>query len=168
VALEGLGEATLGAGRRKQTIVYIAVGTGIGGVKIHDGIICPTAHGFEPGFQIINYDGHMGYFEEFAGGLAMEKIFGSKPEDLKSENTWEKETRILSIGIHNAIVFWSPEIVILGGGVMQAVNLAKLSGYIAEEMKIFPKLPEIVRSELGEKSGLYGALVYLKQQRTGY
>ena len=53
VALEGLGEATYGAGRRKLTVVYMAIGTGIGGVKIHEGKICPTAAGFEPGFQII-------------------------------------------------------------------------------------------------------------------
>jgi len=168
VALEGLGEATYGAGRRKETVAYMAVGTGIGGVKIHDGKICPTAFGFEPGFQIINYDGRAGYLEEFAGGPAMEKVFGAKPEDLKNEADWEKETRILAIGIHNAIVFWSPEIMILGGGIMQSINLAKLTGYITEELKIFPTGPLIVRSELGEKSGLYGALAYLKQQSPGY
>jgi predicted NBD/HSP70 family sugar kinase len=168
VALEGLGEATSGAGRRKQTVAYMAIGTGIGGVKIHEGKICPTAMGFEPGFQIIDYNGKIGYFEEFAGGPAMEKVFGAKPEEIINEEAWEKETRILSIGIHNAIVFWSPEIVILGGSVMQSVDLTKLTDYIAKEMKIFPKLPEIVRSELSEKSGLVGALAYLKQQSPSY
>jgi glucokinase len=168
VTLEGLGEAINGAGRRKQTVVYMAVGTGIGGVKIHEGKVCPTAMGFEPGFQIINYDSQTGYFEEFAGGKAMEKVYGCKPEDIKDKGAWENETRILSIGIHNAIVFWSPEIVILGGGVMESVDLSQLTEYIEEEMKIFPKLPEIVRGELGEKAGLYGALEYLKQQNSGY
>jgi glucokinase len=168
VALEGLGEATNGAGRRKQTIAYMAIGTGIGGVKIHDGKICPTASGFEPGFQIIDYDGEFGYFEEFAGGKALERVFGDKPEKINDQEMWEKETRILSIGIHNAMVFWSPEIVILGGGVMQSIDIRKLTEYITEEMKIFPKVPEVVRSELGEKSGLYGALAYLSQQNPGF
>ncbi len=161
-AMEGLGEATMGAGRRKQTVAYLSIGTGIGGVKIHDGKICPAAAGFEPGHQIIDWGGKAGYLEHFASGRAMEKIFNRKPEEIDEPEIWEKETRLLAIGIHNAIVFWSPEMVILGGGLMQKIDLEYLKNLIREELIIFPVLPEIVRSELGEKSGLYGALAYLK------
>jgi glucokinase len=164
VALEGLGEASAGAGRRKQIVGYLAVGTGIGGVKIVEGKIDPAVAGFEPGHQIFSFDETVGYWEDFASGSAIEKLMNKRPEQVTDPDVWEKETRLLSIGIHNAIVMWSPEMVILNGGVMQAVDIEKLKVYIAEEMRAFPSLPEIVRGELGDKAGLYGALVYMKQK----
>ncbi len=168
VAMGGLGEATMGAGRRSQIVAYLSVGTGIGGVKVVDGKICPNVWGFEPGHQIIDVNGKVGYWEEFAGGKAMEKIFGKKPEDITDTAVWDQETRLLAVGIHNVILLWSPEILILGGGVMKKINIRKLSEYVALEMEMFPKLPEIVPGQLEEKSGLYGALAYLKNQNPGY
>jgi glucokinase len=168
VAMGGLGEATMGAGRRSQIVAYLAVGTGIGGVKVADGKICPNAWGFEPGHQIIDVNGKVGYWEDFAGGSAMEKIFGKKPEEISDETIWDQETRLLAIGVHNVILLWSPEILIMGGGVMKKINISKLAEYVAFEMEMFPKLPEIIPGQLGEKSGLYGALEYLKSQNPGY
>jgi glucokinase len=168
VAMGGLGEATVGAGRRNQIVAYLSVGTGIGGVKVVDGKICPNVWGFEPGHQIIDVNGKVGYWEEFAGGKALEKIFGKKPEDISDTVIWDQETRLLAVGIHNVILLWSPEILILGGGIMNKINIRKLADYVALEMEMFPKLPEIVSGQLGEKSGLYGALAYLKDQNPGY
>jgi glucokinase len=167
-ALEGLGEATMGAGRRKQIVAFLTVGTGIGGVKVEDGRICPNLWGYEPGHQIIDVNGKVGYWEEFAGGPAMEKVYGKKPEEIKDEAVWDQETRLLAIGIHNLILFWSPEILILGGGILKSIDLEKLKSYVREEMTMFPKIPEMVRSELGEKSGFYGAMAYLKAQNPGF
>lgn len=162
VALEGLGEAIIGAGRRKRIVAFVAVGTGIGGVKIEDGKICPNVFGFEPGHQIIENDGEFGYLESFAGGAGMKRAFGKAPEDISDEEVWEAETRILAIGLHNIILLWSPEMLILSGGVMKSVKLPKLIKMIEEQMQMFPKLPQIVPGELTEKAGLYGALEYLK------
>lgn len=162
VAMEGLGEALVGAGRRKRLVGFIAIGTGVGGVKIEDGKICGNAYGFEPGHQIIDVDGEVGYFEDFVSGSGLKRAYGVESEEIKDPQIWETETQLLSIGLHNALVFWSPEILILGGSIMKSIDLESLKGQIKKQMRIFPNMPEIVCGELQEKAGLYGALQYLK------
>ncbi len=158
--LEAIGEANLGAGRRKQSVAYLTIGTGIGGALIIDGKPVSTYQGFEPGHQIIFSDDKVGYWEEMASGSAMKLIYGKEAKDISEEKIWEDETRLLALGINNVIVLWSPEIVILGGGLMNRIDLKKLTAIIKEQLTIFPKCPEIARAELGEKSGLYGALIF--------
>lgn len=163
VEMEGLGEAAAGAGRRKQIVVYLGIGTGIGGVKIVDGKVCPRVYGFEPGHQIIDASGEVGYLESFAGGAAMKKMFGKEPWEIEDNQIWEREAQLISIGIHNAIMFWSPEIVILGGSLMQKIDLGLVKKLLSQQLKMLPKMPEIALGELGDKAGLYGALTLLKE-----
>ena len=65
----------------------------------------------------------------------------------------------LARGIHNTIVFWSPEIVILGGGKMNdpKINIPKLRKQLKKTLTIYPKLPVIKRAKLGDVGGLWGA-----------
>jgi len=162
VVMEGLGEARVGAGRRKQIVAFLGIGTGIGGVKLVDGKISPAAYGSEPGHMIIEADGEVGYWENFASGAAMEHMYGKKPEEIDDVQIWDSELKLLAVGIHNVIMMWSPEIIIFGGGVSNKLDFEKLATLVKQEMIMFPKLPEMVVSELGDKSGLYGALEYIK------
>lgn len=158
VEMEGLGEATNGAGRRSRIVVYLAIGTGIGGVKIEDGKVCANKFGFEPGHQIIDVDGEVGYLEDFASGSAMKKIYGKPPEEIDDPDIWEKQSRLITIGIHNAIVMWSPEVVLLGGGLMNKIQVSRLKEMLGASLKIFPQLPDVRMGELGDSAGLYGCL----------
>jgi predicted NBD/HSP70 family sugar kinase len=159
VEMEGLGEANFGAGRRKSPVVMLSVGTGVGGVKIDNGTVSQNEFGFEPGHMILDVDGGIGYFEDFVSGSAMERIYGRKPQNIDDPEVWNRETQLLAIGIHNLIVLWSPQIVILAGGVMNKIDPEKLKSLISVQMKVFPNLPEIKLGELGDKAGLYGSLI---------
>jgi glucokinase len=161
--MEGLGEATVGAGRRKRIVGYLTIGTGIGGVKIEDGKICPRTYGFEPGYQIVDINDEMGYLEDFAGGAGLQKIYGRLPEEIDDPEAWNKETQLIAVGIHNAILFWSPEIIVLGGSLMQKIKISDLKAKLILQMKRLPKLPELVMGELQDKAGLYGALEYIRK-----
>jgi predicted NBD/HSP70 family sugar kinase len=157
----GLGEARVGAGRRTSLVGFLTIGTGIGGCKFVDGEADPRTYGFEPGHMIISNNGEVNYLDEFASGAAMERIFGKKAEEIEDLDAWEKEARLLAIGIHNATVLWSPEMIILGGSLMKKVDLGLVKKYTKEQMTRFPKIPEIVLGELGDRAGLVGALVRL-------
>lgn len=167
-ALVGLGEATLGAGKGKSIVAYITVSTGVGGVRIIDQKIDKNAQGFEPGHQIILPDGSpcdcggKGHWETLIGGSYLERLYKQKPQDLKDEAIWDEVTKYLSIGLHNIIVSWSPDIIVLGGSVIESISLDKVRSQVAEYLTIFPKAPEIVLATLGDEGGLYGALSYLK------
>lgn len=146
---EGIGEALLGAGSGHKIVAYVCVGTGIGGAKIVNGKPEATHWGFEPGQQIIGFEEKIGYWEEM------------KPNLITDEQGWDKEAQLLAVGIQNLIVMWSPEIVILGGGLGRKVPLDKLKDYVAKLLHRFPDAPNIVLGELGEKAGLYGMLTVL-------
>lgn len=165
--LAGLGEASFGAGIDENIVVYLTISTGVGGVRITDEQIDINALGFEPGHQIIVPDGNecqcggKGHLEAYIGGYYLEKIHGKKAENIDDPNVWEQVANYLAIGLHNSIVHWSPDIIVLGGSVTQSIPLDKVKEKLAELLTIFPSSPDIVKSSLGDRAGLFGALKLL-------
>lgn len=167
-ALGGLGEATKGAGVGKNIVAYLAVGTGVGGVRVVNGKIDTNSLGFEPGHQIVVIDGSpcncggRGHLESYISGSGIERIYGKKAAEIKDIQTWDKIARHLAIGLNNTIVHWSPDMVVLGGAVSASIPLTKVQVYLHQALTIFPTLPPIVKAQLEDSAGLFGALQILK------
>lgn len=159
-ALVGLGEAVKGAGKNKGIVVYITVSTGVNGARIVDKKIDENAWGFEIGKQIIDFESKETW-EGMTSGGAIEKKFDKKPEEIKIDKFWEKEAEMLAIGIYNSVLHWSPEIVILGGGMVENVSVKKVNDYLNDLPPVFEKMPSVVKAKLGHEGGLYGALQLL-------
>lgn len=160
-AFGALGEAIYGAGVGKSIVAYLTVGTGIGGARIVNGKIDAKTFGFEPGHQIISPEGLE--FEQWISGTALGEEHGMSSENIEDPRIWDEAAKRLALGLTNTIVHWSPNILILGGGLMQKISLDRVRIYIRQYLKIFPTPPEVTLSKLGELSGLYGALEYLRQ-----
>lgn len=166
--LSGIGEGVKGAGAGRKVVAFIALGTGVGGKRIVDGKISSEDSNFEPGHQIIVPNGDLckcsgrGHMEAYVSGSYFEKKYGKKGEDIKDPKVWDEVARFLAIGLNNAIVHWSPDIVVLGGGVMQSISLEKVKTYLKDYLTIFPEAPEIVAAKLGNEAGLSGGLTILK------
>ncbi|MBI2039215.1 MAG: ROK family protein [Candidatus Niyogibacteria bacterium] len=159
-ALAGLGEAHFGAGRGREIVAYFTISTGVGGARIVRGAIDANAQGFEPGFHIIETATRQ-TLEDAISGRAVERRFGVKPEAIRDAQLWEELAEKLAVGIHNAVVFWSPDIVILGGSMIlgnPAIPLERIHAHLAALPQIFPELPTIEKAALGDSAGLYGAL----------
>lgn len=164
-ALVGLGEAVYGGGKDMGIVVYITVSTGVGGARIVDGKIDRNAMGFEPGHQIIEINGPLcptcgipGHLEGYVSGAAVRKKYGKEPKDITDSKVWDEIANLLAIGVHNMILHWSPDIVILGGSMMKSIPLEKVGENLHRILTIFPKTPIVKRAELGDIGGLYGAL----------
>lgn len=168
--LAGLGEAILGAGKGYKIVAYITVSTGIGGTRVVDGKIDNHVYGFEPGHQILDVGGsitgNVADLEELAAGSGIEKRYNASPEDIKDSAVWEQVTKYLALGVYNTILHWSPEIVVIGGGLIDsaAIKIDALNIQLTSMTNLFPNMPKIVQSQLGETSGLYGALHVLKNR----
>lgn len=165
-ALGALGEANFGAGKGKNIVAYLTISTGIGGAKIVGGKIDANALGFEPGKQIIDF-ANQKTLESFASGNALQKKYKLLPSKIKNKNIWDKEAYALACGLANIIVLWSPEIVVLGGGLVLTgpLSLKLVEQNLKNVLKIFPKTPAIKKARLGDNSGLYGALALLKLKK---
>lgn len=168
-ALEGLGEAGRGAGKGERIVAYFSIGTGVGGVRIIDGKIDANAVGFEPGHQIISPVGDecacggFGHLEAYISGGAIERRYHKKPEEIDDEKIWGEVEEYLARGINNTLVFWSPNVVVLGGSLTKKISINNVTAHLKNMVKIFPSLPPIKNAVFGEKAGLEGALVYINQ-----
>jgi len=171
-ALAGLGEATHGAGKKYSIVAYITISTGVNGVRIVEGKIDINAYGFEIGKQIIDVRQTIdsryeipGHLESYISGAALAARFGKPAQELKKKELWDEIAGWLSCGIVNTILYWSPEIIVIGGSVMKSIPLSTLNSYLQQASKIVPQLPPVKLANLRDASGLWGALEYLKQYR---
>lgn len=71
--------------------------------------------------------------------------------------------RNIARGINNALAFWSSDVVVLGGSLMKKISISNVKSHLKNMVKIFPSLPPIKNAVCGEKAGLEGVFVYLKQ-----
>ena len=173
-----LGEAVWGAARGLDSAIYITVGTGIGvGVymekKLLHGLMHPEAgHVLLSRHPEDHYKGHCPYHSNCAEGLAagpaVEERWGQKAVDLADrEDVWEMEAYYMAQAITDYILSYSPEKVILGGGIMHQKKLygmirnktrELLNGYIAREEILNGMEDYIVEPALGDEAGIKGAL----------
>lgn len=162
-----LGEANFGAGKGKNIVAYLTVGTGMGGARTVGGNVDATAFGYEPGWQIINTHGAEKYLWQLISGASVTRKTGMLPREITDEKFWDEQAKILAYGVHNIALLWSPDIILLGGSMMKEVGIPieKVRLYAKNAMKIFPSMPPIEHATLGDESGIYGALALLNRRR---
>ena len=176
-----LGEYLWGAGKGCDPLIYITVGTGVGGGVIVNGHLL---HGMmhpeighliippPPGQGAINAacqcPFHESCLEGFASGPAIMKRWGMRAESLPADHAaWADVGDALASGLANLTLTLSPMRIILGGGVMHQKHLLplirakfqqKLNGYL-QLPAITRKVDDfIVSPGLGDRSGLLGAM----------
>ena len=168
-----IGEFNYGAGKACQTLVYITIGTGIGGGVLVDGKPHTGNFHLELGhMQVPNPDNFQGIcrihgdcWEGLASGPSIEARWGVTPSELpESHEAWEKEAELLASGIVSIIANHSPDRIILGGGVMKQKHLfSMIRSKIAEIWNDYTPLASqsqlIVEPSLGVDSGIVGSLI---------
>lgn len=133
-----IGEAELGAGRGYGDIVYVTVGTGIGGGVMAAGNIVYGCRHTELGHMLVpkqpddDFEGTCPYhgdrcIEGLACGPAIFKRWGVKANDMPVDHpAWDLEARYLALLCHNLLMTTAPQRIILGGGVMKRDHLLPL------------------------------------------
>lgn len=162
----GLGEAVYGAGKGASILVYVTVSTGVNGVRIVDKKIDPAAQGFEIGGQYLFIGGNPKTLEELVSGRAVQEKYEVSPKLIEKDSpVWEELARTFAYGLHNTILHWSPDRVVLGGSMFNEVGIPveRVKAHVADIMTKFPEVPEIVHSQLGDLGGLWGGVARLKQ-----
>lgn len=173
-----LGEHAWGGLYGCELGLYITIGTGIGvGVCIEGKPLHGLMHP-EAGHIILSrqanddYTGicpyHKNCFEGMASGPAIEQRWGKKAYELNSESeAWELEAYYIAQAIANYILCYSPNKIVLGGGVMHQKQLFPiirnkvkeyLNGYINSEQILNDIDHYIVPPSLGDDAGIKGAL----------
>ena len=173
VNASAIGEYNFGAGKACPTLVYITIGTGIGGGVLINGKPHIGNFHLEIGhMQVPNPDNFPGVcrihgdcWEGIASGPSIEARWEVPSTEIpESHVAWEKEAELLASGIISIIANYSPDRIILGGGVMKQKHLYhKIHSKINELWNGYTPLgivsDLVVEPELGSDSGVIGALV---------
>jgi fructokinase len=179
-----LGEARWGAAQGLSTFLYFTIGTGIGGGAMVEGKLLHGLIHPEMGHVLLPHDSardpfpgicpfHGGCFEGLASGPALEKRWGQRAETLPADHpAWELEADYIAIAMEGFICAFSPQRIILGGGVPQqpqllplvrTKTLALLANYIQSKEVLEYMDRYIVPPELGSRAGIAGALALAQQ-----
>lgn len=147
-----LGEASWGAGRGKSRLVYVTVGTGIGGGIILDGQLYRGAEMAHPeiGHHVVDPSGPLcscgfrGCWESLATGPAMvawlktnvgtEHCYAkdltakqicqlAQQGDELARRAVDREAYYLGLGLANLVNLFVPDVIVLGGSVMKSAAL---------------------------------------------
>ena len=172
-----LGEVTFGQAKGNKCVVYVTIGTGVGaGIyiegKLLHGMLHPEAgHILLTQRQDDTYEGtcpyHKTCLEGLAAGPAIEARWGRKAVELKDDaRVWDLEAYYIAQAIVNYILILSPQMIILGGGVMHQEQLfPKIRSYVKKMMNGYIKTKEmadldhyIVPASLHDDQGIMGAL----------
>ena len=182
-----LAEVTFGAAKGYNSCLYVTVGTGVGGGLVIEGNL---VHGLvhpEFGHMLLrpmpqdpmpqgSCPFHNGCIEGMASGSAMAARWGNAKNLPDDHMAWDLEADYLAQMAMNALVTFSPEKIILGGGVMQQGHLfakkkkktlALLNGYVQAPQIEEGLINTIIPPGLGTKSGITGALILALKAKEG-
>ncbi|MGZ0039318.1 ROK family protein [Paenibacillus ottowii] len=174
-----LGEAWLGAGKGKQRLAMLTLGTGVGGAYMENGLLCRGAHwsGGDWGHSILFPGGHScncgkkGCAEQYVSGSALLRrgseytgtLYRSGSEivkevaqgNLRIIQALDDYTADLAVLLANISVTLDPELIIVGGGVAEAGEVwwPLLEKHIA----LLGVQTEVSRAMLGNRAGFIGA-----------
>lgn len=182
-----LGETRWGAARGLDPVLYLTIGTGIGGGALVNGatikgLMHPEmGHVPMPRIPGDTFEGVCEYHGRCLEGLACGPALAARAgrpvaEIAPDDPIWDLTATYLAYGLSSYVLTLSPKRIVLGGGVMHQRHLLPriqralvqvLNGYIQ-----VPQLAEgivdfVVPSVLDQKAGLYGALVLAERALSG-
>jgi len=173
-AIAGVGEAMFGGGNGLPIVAYHTVSTGVGGAKIEEGDIDQAHIGFEPGHQILDIDRTIlgdeitPTLENLVSGTGVKDRVGTEPYEIPQDDVlWDELAGYLGQGLRNTILYWSPDVIVLGGSMIigdPAIKVDAVRKAAAEAMDGFEPLPLITEAKLGDEAGLWGGLAVLQKR----
>ena len=183
------GEHRVGAAQGSDDVLYVGLGTGIGGGIISGGVLQRGHHGFagEIGHMTIDRDGErcvcgrQGCWELVASGTGLARLAGRAGEvvtaaaragDDRAFEVLRRYAGAVAAGLANLIMTLDPGVVVLGGGVLDPSD--PLLGLVRQCLS--PSLgdasghrpwPDIRAAALGRRAGAIGAaLLALEPEAT--
>jgi glucokinase len=178
----GLGEALFGAGQGARTVLYVNVGTGVGGAITIDGRVhhgATTSAGeighvaLDPAGPRCNCGKH-GCVEALASGSAIERMAreaglamngreamaAAERGDAVCAGIVERAASSLGLAIANAVSLLDPDVVVLGGGVPESGEVwwrPLRESFGAHAVAQAAEQTRLVRAKLGYHAGVLGA-----------
>ena len=154
--LAGLSEAMLL--KQHQKVLYITISTGIGTGFIVNQQIDPELADSEGGHMMLEHNGKVQSWEDFASGRAIVRRFGKHASEITDKHTWQIIAHDIALGLIDLIAVTEPDVIVLGGGVN--THFDKFGDYLKAYLKQYDNplitLPELRVAARPEQAVVYG------------
>ncbi|MNI30514.1 N-acetyl-D-glucosamine kinase [compost metagenome] len=178
VNVAAVGECWIGAAVEEKSVAFMALGTGVGGALVVDGALIQGHQGGagDLGHQIINPGGmscncgQRGCLEQYASGTALNResraiasdwdsrrlVEAYMQGDVRAQEVMKRFTAHLAVGLINVQRMFDPDLIVLGGGLIEARHswwdslLLAIAEHTSLNLRIEPAL-------LGNRAGMIGA-----------
>ena len=174
-------EHRFGSGVGFADMVYVGLGTGIGGAVIANGTLIGGTNGFAGELGHITVDRHgdlcvcgrRGCWELYASGSGLARLAGRSGEtvteagrhgDGRALAVLERFASEVAVGLADLINIFDPGCVVLGGGVLDppepllAMIIAAMEELLGDAASHRP-LPHVAAAALGKRAGSVGAAI---------
>jgi glucokinase len=176
----GLAEATLGAARGRDNVLFLPLGTGIACALVLDGRPHSAGgYGGEIGHVDVGHGlpcacGLTGCLEAVASAAAISRRYAQRTGggtteaaeiaqlvadgDRDAQAVWDDAVDGLATALAWSASVLAPEIIVIGGGLSRAGELLfePLRAQLATKLS-FQRMPELVPAQLGDQAGCLGA-----------
>jgi glucokinase len=183
-----MGEVWQGAAQGKRDVVMLTLGTGVGGAVLADGRLLQGHIGRAGHLGHISVDMHgprdicgtpgsieyhmgNGYLDVRSGGrfqMTRDLLSAAQVGDPVAQKVWERSLQALAVTVVGLINAFDPELVVIGGGIANAWG--EVSTRLEAKLEEYEWRPgghsvPVVRAELGEWAGCYGAVRFCQNDK---
>ncbi len=174
--LAGLGEVWLGSACNFSDVIFLTLGTGVGGALIYSGKLFTGSRGLAGEVGHILFDpsgpacpcGNTGCIEQFIAAPAIERRFGVNPAllgalagtgDPAALESWRQVGRDLGYFLIGLVNLLDPEAVVIGGGVSPSCPFFLPEALAEMNRRSIISRPhlKLLQAKLGNDAGRIGA-----------
>ena len=162
--LAGLSEAML-LKTEFSRVMYVTVSTGIGYGLVVDCVIDPNLGDGGGRTILLDHDGKLTPWEDFASGKAIVERYGKKAKDINDEETWKRISADLAKGLIELIAITEPEAIVIGGSVGNYFE--KFGNLLKADLDAYAipllAMPKLLKAQRPDEAVVFGCYDLAKQ-----
>jgi predicted NBD/HSP70 family sugar kinase len=147
-----------------KKVLYVTISTGIGGGYVVNGQIDHNLEDNEVGQILIEYQGGLKRWEEFASGSAILERYGKPIKGITDKKELDAIAQNIAVGLIDLVATLTPDVVIVGGGVGEHLELFK--DELEKELNLYKNslinVPPVLKAQKAEEAVIYGCYLFGK------
>ena len=147
-----------------KSLIYLSIGAGIGSGCVIDGKLPSALLDSEAGMMMLEYDGVVQTWENFASGKAISEAYNQLAKNIKNPAIWDAIADRISRGLLMLIPILQPRYIVIGGSIGGAFDQYQqtLNDLIDERLPVNLRRPQILPAKDPKLSVIYGCYQYFK------
>lgn len=143
---------------RNKLCVYLTLSTGIGIGVVFDGKLVKNLNQSEAGHIILEEEGKLQEWENFASGRAIKAKYGKFASEINDPGTWQEISQNIVAGLAVIIPIIVPDVIIIGGSI--GTYFDRYEKFVTElldtQLPAMIKRPKLVQAKHPEEAVIYG------------